>query len=212
MAFEIDRFIRLRPFLFHVTARENADALADTLTLQPADTLLRWAGRQELSRVRRRESIAVQAGVHRIVLKDQAPLIAANAELAPGWDFADFIEFLNRHVFFWPGTARGPIAHGQRLHSRYESDGPLVLRIPTEDLFAANATELVRFAAFNTGAPRMTGGRRSPRGPDLFQIASEFPRRASEVVEVAYRSSVALPETTEAWTGTQWDALEKGAA
>lgn len=207
MAFDIEQFAALRPFLYHVTARENAGPLADTRVLQPAETLLRWAGRPELVRERRRDDLSVKAGVHRLVLKDQKPLIEANVQLPVGWEFGDLVAYLNRHVFFWPGSADGPIVQGQRLHSHYEADSPLVVRVRTASLLAANPEGIPLFAAFNTGAPRRQRGERVARGPDLFTIAADFPRRAFEVVEVVFRSQVPLPEDAEVAAESGWVLL-----
>jgi hypothetical protein len=212
MAFDIKDFVALRPFLYHVTARENAAPLADAPVLQPAETLLRWAGRPELIRERRREDTPVTAGVHRLVLKDQKPLVAGNLQLPDGWEFGDLIAFLNRHVFFWPGTAVGPIRQGRRLHAHYEAESPLVVRMRTSALFDANPEGIPLFAAFNTGAPRRQHGQRVARGPDLFVIAADFPRRASEVVEVVFRSQVLLPADAEVSTEAGWKRLATLAA
>ena len=207
MPFETEEFLSLRPFLYHVTARENADALADSPVLQPAETLLHWAGRPDLIRQRRREDISISAGVHRVVIKDQKPLIAENVQLPNGWEFGDLIALLNRHVFFWPGTAAGPIRRGRRLRVKYEAERPLVVRVRTSSLFEANPASIPLFSAFNTGAPRMQNGQRVPRGPRLFTTADDFSRRASAVVEVVFRSHVVLPDDAELSTEAGWRRL-----
>jgi hypothetical protein len=139
-----------------------------------------------------------------IVLKDQKPLIEANTDLQGGWAFADFVRFLNEHVYFWPGTEQAPIGPGRRLLEHYESDGPLVLRIPTVDLLRSNSASQPLFCPFNSGAPRYNAGQRAPRGPNLFVNATLFPRRASEVVELAFAGSVVLPSTTQHRVAGGW--------
>ena len=131
------------------------------------------------------------------VLQDQKPLIVANAELQAGWTEADFVEFLNRHVFFWPGVESGPITYGARLLGHYEDDRPAVLRVRTARLIPANVDLPPLFCAFNSGAPRMQAGLRVPRGPDLFLPGPEFARPAGKAVELVFRGSVALPPETE---------------
>ena len=79
---------------------------------------------------------------------------------------------------------------------RYEADAPVVLKIPTADLFSGNSDSVPLFCAFNSGAPRMQNGVPVRRGPDLFVPATKFTRTRGRVVEVAFRSSVALPPTT----------------
>lgn len=139
--------------------------------------------------------------------KDQHPLIEANTQLSPEWDFGDYVQYLNGFVFFWPGTQAGPIGPGRRLLDHYEADGPLVLRIATDRLLSENSRLVPQFCPFNSGAPRYNAGRRASRGPNLFSSAHTFPRRASEVVEVAFRGDVVLPELTECRTAAGWGPL-----
>jgi hypothetical protein len=88
------------------------------------------------------------------------------------------------------------VRHGRRLLQRYEADAPVVLKIPTADLFSADSDSVLLFCAFNSGAPRKQNGVPVRRGPDLFVPATEFTRTRGQVVEVAFRSLVALPPTT----------------
>lgn len=212
MAIDVERFIVLRPYLYHVTARENRSLVAASMQLEPAMDLLRRAGRLDLARWRRPESLTLALGHDQVVLKDQRPLIEANISLDGAWDIGDFVQYLNEHVFFWPGRADGPIAHGVRLLGRYESDAPCVLRVPTRDLLDHNPDVAPLFCPFNSGAPRQNGGRRARRGPQLFAPAAQFGRRESEVVEVAFRSTVVLPDTTEHHTAGGWVFLRSRAA
>jgi len=137
-------------------------------------------------------------------LKDQKPLIEANTELPEGWSFSDFVRFLNGFAYFWPGSESGPIGPGRRLLHHYEVDGPIVLRVPTLDLIQKNPSLPPLFSAFNSGAPRYHSGRKAKRGPDLFSVADTFPRRASEVVELAFRGNTVLPESTSLRTADGW--------
>ena len=146
--------------------------------------------------MRRADAVHLETPDGRIVLKDQRPLIAANMELTPEWSLGEFVEYLNSFTYFWPGNDRSPIGPGQRLLDHYETDGPLVLRVATEDLLRANTPMAPEFCPFNSGAPRYHSGKRAVRGPHLFKAAAEFPRRASEVIEIAFRGDVLLPPTT----------------
>jgi hypothetical protein len=127
-------------------------------------------------------------------------------ELTAEWSLGEFVEYLNSFTYFWPGNDRGPIGPGQRLLDHYEADGPAVLRIATEDLLHENASMAPEFCAFNSGAPRYHSGKRAVRGPHLFKSAAAFPRRASEVVEVAFRGDVFLPPTTLVRRAAEWAA------
>ena len=207
MAFLLSEFSRLRPFTYHVTSRENCAALRTSRQLSTTVSILRRAQRLDLLRRRRAEYVQLTTADGIVVLKDQKPLIEANTALAEGWEFGDYVAFLNSFTFFWPGTDAAPIGPGRRLLEHYKADGPLVLRFRTVDLFEANAGLTPEFCAFNSGAPRYNAGKPAPRGPDLFFSASAFPRRASEVVELAFRSDVVLPASTEFRTAAGWSSF-----
>jgi hypothetical protein len=74
-------------------------------------------------------------------------------------------------------------------------------------LIDANRGLAPEFCPFNSGAPRYHSGRRARRGPNLFQSAALFPRRASEVVELGFRGDVDLPTSTLVRTIGGWEAL-----
>jgi uncharacterized protein DUF7002 len=196
MAFTLDQYAELRPFLYHVTARENLARLRRFGRLETASAILRGAGREDLLRARRPSSVTIGVGGDSIVLKDQHPLVAANVTLVSGWDFDDFVEYLNDHVYFWPGDAIRMFGPAGRLLAHYAPESPLVLRVPFAPLVAANSDLTPLFSPYNSGAPRMQSGKGVKRDPDLFRPAEQFRRRPHEVVEVAFRGSVALPADT----------------
>jgi hypothetical protein len=208
MSFAISDYLRLRPYAYHLTDSINVSSLASERQLRPVAELLESAGMNQWLRLRRRDPLRIAVEDQCVVLKDQRPLVMANVELAGDWAAGDFVEHLNRHVFFWPGRAEGPIKNGRRLFDAYEGAGSAVLRIPSVALIEANERVQPLFCAFNSGAPRMNGGRRAPRGPGLFAAASTFPRRASEVVELVFRGAVRLPDRTEIMTSDgRWRLL-----
>jgi hypothetical protein len=117
---------------------------------------------------------------------------------------------LNARVFFWPGTPHGAIGHGRRLFDAYRRrhSTRTILRIGFEELLLANPGTSPYFCKFNSGAPRTRAGRKSPRGPDTFLMAHEWPYTSSQVVEVSFIGSIFLPESTEVWEGAQgWKRL-----
>jgi hypothetical protein len=59
--------------------------------------------REDLLRARRPSPATITVGGDSIVLKDQPPLVAANVSLVTSWQFDDFVEYLNDHVYFLPG-------------------------------------------------------------------------------------------------------------
>lgn len=198
--------MRIRPYLYHVTARQNLAALAAERILHPAAELMRRAGRSDLLRWRRTDPVSLVADGRAYMLKDQRPLIAANADFE-GCSLEEFVEYLNAHVFFWPGSAEKPVSSGLRLRQHYESESPLVLRVRTDALLADNPGTEPLFCQFNSGAPRQQSGRRVRRGLRLFSPASDFNRRESEVVEVGFRGSVRLPSDAAIRDATGWSPL-----
>ena len=207
MAFEVSEFLALRSHAFHVTARENLPRLRRIRRLDATATLLAEAGRPDLLRRRRTGSEFLVIGSEVVALKDQLPLIESNADIPVPWTFQDLVEHLNQHVFFWPGSATAPIRAGRRLLDHYREDGPAVIRVPSRDLLARNGSIVPLFCPFNSGAPRQQAGQRVRRGPDLFQAAAAFPRRASEVTELVFQSSAQLPDSCEVYSPSGWSAL-----
>jgi len=114
-----------------------------------------------------------------------------------GWDLARLVAHINEHVFFWPGGLRGPIGAGLRHYEHYHSEGPVMLRVNTRCRLALNPDLVPLFSKHNSGAPRVVAGRRSPRGSRSYLTSGEFVGSVSDVVEVAFRGPVAVPDDTE---------------
>ncbi len=131
-----------------------------------------------------------------VELRDQDPFHAGNVAFDPGWGEGDVVELLNARVYFWPGSLDGPIDYGVRHFRRYESQRPAVLRVSFADLLACNPTAAPELCAYNSGAPRCSGGRKSPRGASTFVAPSSFDRPAGAVVEVTFPGPVILPGST----------------
>lgn len=104
---------------------------------------------------------------------------------------------LNERVFFWPATAGGAIKHGERHARAYDSSEQVALRVGFRDLVDHNPECPPWFCRYNSGAPRVHNGRRSPRGPDTFQLAQDTPLVASLVAEVSFVGRVKLPTGVE---------------
>jgi len=163
----------------------------------PAAILMQRAGRADLLRTRRRGYVRLTAQGKLIVLRDQKPLYKGNAKLPRGYTFEDFIESLNRRVFFWPGNEMGPIEYGIRHFRCYERDHPIILRVSYEGLVRENPAVEPRFCRYNSGSPRCSSGRKIPRGPETFLSAADFDGTPSRVVEVTFENEIALPTGTE---------------
>jgi hypothetical protein len=197
MAFDLETFTERRPYAFHLTSRRNLVSIIHGARIDSAATLIAKDGRAELPRTRRRRHVTVRIDGREISLRDQAPLHAKNMALAEGYTFDDFVESLNQRVFFWPGTEAGPIEHGRRHFARYEAERPVLVRAKTSELIRANMRATPEFCRYNSGSPRWSGGLASPRGPDTFLAAQDFPGPASDAVELTFPSAVLLPSTWE---------------
>jgi len=190
----IDQLSALRTHLYHLTAWSNLPGIQAERGLHPAATTLAEA-RLSTTERRRRHTI-VRIGGRSVHVRDQTPLHEGSIAFDRGWGIARLVEHINSHVFFWPGSVSGPIASGLNHYARYASERPAILRIPIQSLLRANAGRTPLFCRFNSGAPRVSGGKYSPRGASTYAPASRFPGTRSQVIEVVFRGFVALPEDT----------------
>jgi hypothetical protein len=158
---------------------------------------LERSGRSDLMHTRRTDSIQVRISETSISIRDQAVLHRRNTQLPDGYTFEDFIESLNRRVFFWPGKAGGPNDYGMRHFQRYQEERPVILRVGLQSVLSANAAVMPRFCRFNSGSPRCSYGKRSPRGPNVFLLAEEFHGGPTDVVEVTFDAEITLPMDSE---------------
>jgi hypothetical protein len=159
----------------------------------PATVLIEQSGQLDLLSIKRKGSVELKIDDQTVMLRDQAPLHQGNLLLPAGYTFANFIQRLNGRVFFWPGTSSGPISYGLRHFERYKADKPVILRVQSLALIQANLSVEPLYCFYNSGSPRCSGGQKSPRGPDTFLKASQFPRRASQVVEITFNGEITLP-------------------
>jgi hypothetical protein len=209
MGFSNDDFTRRRPYLYHLTAVQNIARIRRTMELECARSLLSAAGERRLIRERRTDGYTVAVGGEHIHIRDQAPLHRGNMQLETGWAFEDFVAHLNARVFFWPGNEVGPIAYGLRHYERYADDRPVMLRVSTASLFALNVGREPRFCRYNSGSPRCSYGRKSPRKSDTFQRGSDASFSPAQVVEVTFEDRVQIPDNTQiaSTPSGPWDRL-----
>ncbi len=209
--FTLGEFIALRPFLYHVTHRSNVEGIGLARVIHSVAAIAAACGQPHLIRARRSESCAVTLDGCAVVIRDQKPLHAANIDLLGGWTMADLLAALAERVFFWPGTREGPIGCGERHLQHYQGEGAAILRMDTALLFLAAGDAQPEFCRYNSGSPRCTGGRRSPRGPGTFIAAAQAGFRPSEVVEVTFRGRAVLPRHGVEWRpsdpGSTWQPL-----
>ncbi|UJW78840.1 DUF7002 family protein [Hydrogenophaga sp. SL48] len=193
MPFDSTRLLRVRPYLYHLTAANNLPSIAKEMELRCARALLEGAGLSYRASTKRQEHLPIRANGGTTLIRDQKPLIKGAIEFEEGWNMARFVEHINEHVFFWPGQSSGPIDHGLNHFKRYRDEGPVILRLPTASLIAMN----LKFSRYNSGAPRCSGGKYSPRGGSTYLPASEFPGTPSEIVEVVSVQACPLPSSVE---------------
>lgn len=158
---------------------------------------MKLGGRDDLLRVGRGRHEKIIINGTTISVRDQGPLHAGNMQLSGGYSFADFVESLNSRIFFWPGTAGGPISYGVRHFKRYKEERPAIVRIASQSLFAANPSVEPLFCSYDSGSPRCSNGKKSPRGPNTFLDSDHFIGTPSQVVEVTFDREVLLPADTE---------------
>src|SRR4051812_16215043 len=108
MSFSLQEFVRLRPFVYHLTHSANVEGIRERRRLFSAAAIMRMAGASALRREHRRGERIVVVDGEEIHIRDQDPLKQGNMRLDARWKFADFIEHLNAHVFFWPGWREKP--------------------------------------------------------------------------------------------------------
>ena len=189
----IERFISLRPYLYHLTSKENAEKIVDGRVLYSTNELLRRSdatNHDQLNRKRRAESVPIKIGEETFWLRDQLPISEVNLVkcLTDGWGVGDFLYHLNDRVFMWPTIGR-LMSH----YMTYESEKPVLFRFSTAEILAANPH--VKFCRLNSGATRSNsylGGAPPDRGSRTFLPASEFERTPSQVVEVTFEGQCKL--------------------
>ncbi len=211
MAVDVNRFIELRPHLYHVTSAAKLPRIRSQRRLESAAALLTRAGLLDLVARQRTEQHLFTIDGMEVSLPSQEPLREGNIEFAEGWTFSHVVALLNQRVFFWPGSymRHGPSDHGLRHHQGYGAQTPAVLRVPTNDLLKTNSDNPPEFCRYHSGAPRRSRGRRSPRGPDTFLKAVRCGFLEREVVEVAFVEKAILPDSTtlRRYSWTSWDPL-----
>src|SRR5687768_10866263 len=110
MPIDLGTYASLRPFLYHLTAKENLARIVRTWRVESAVALADRAGRPDIVLARRRAHVPVEIAGETVLLRDQAPLHRGNMRLDEGWSFEQLVQHINERVFFWPGGADGPIS------------------------------------------------------------------------------------------------------
>lgn len=194
----IEKFIRLRPYLYHLTDEENLESILRSGTLKSTATLVQEFHLEDADNFLRTRRVGHKKITYRnksVILRDQDPLfikiLAKNLE--GGWTVGDFIYSLNSRVFFW-ATERDMQGHYLRYENQKEF--PKILRFSTGELFALNNNE-PQFCRLNSGAPRCScyySEGAPPRGQNTFQRAQDYTSTPSSVREVTFLNNCVLPK------------------
>lgn len=202
--------VRLRPFVFHTSDLLNFQVIRRTRELRSATTLLHGRGFDHLLRGRRPCTVVVELPEGPVSVRDHKPLRPGSVRLLDCATLDDYIDELNRRVFFWLGNACGPNRRGQDHAASCARGGEVfTLRAPLRSLLAANAKNPPFLARCNSGAARHHNGQPATRGPSTFRLLADADFRASAAIELSFVGSAVLPADSEysSHTGGPWELL-----
>lgn len=184
---EIKKFIQDRPYLYHLTSKENAQNIINERRLFSTNKLIDLSDNienQKIKRERRIGHIEIKIGDKTYLLRDQRPIseLALSKCLTDNWKVADFLEHLNNRVFMWPTLDRL-----WRHYNRYDKENPVILRFPSIEIISLNPH--AKFCRLNSGATRANsylGGKAPDRGPSTFLAAEDYNLPVRSVAEVTF--------------------------
>ena len=176
--------------LTHYTHKCNRPAIEGGGRILSALSLMELHGRMDLARERRKECEQIASGV---ILRDQQPL-RPRIVLSDGASFADFVKYLNGHVFFWSDYHLDGERYRENFRAIYSRPCHIGLRCDLRSLRDANPGVEILFSPFNSGStPRSP--KKSPRSLNLFQSLES--RGGQRLAEVVVRGEVRLPDKVE---------------
>ena len=193
MPFNLENLVKYRPYLYHLTSRQNLASIRLDRQLRCANQLLDHAKLERLAWQRRLEHLVIGGENGPVLIRDQGPLSAGSIDFEDGWTIGRFVRHINAHVFFWPGTSAGPVEAGRHHFERYLHESPVIIRIDTDRV----TSDALLFSRYNSGAPRCSGGKNSHRGASTYLPADKFTGTVSKVVEIVAPGKMLLPDSTE---------------
>jgi hypothetical protein len=184
---DLQSFVQKRPYLYHLTFRENLPHILQGKTIYSTNELLllsKVANPENISRVKRNGHTALMVDGQNRLIRDQKPISekALAKCLTGGWSCADYYEFLNERVFTWPTLERL-----ERHYGTYKEEKPVIVRLCTAVIIERNPH--VKFCRLNSGATRANsylGGIPPFRGADTFQCADDYDFPVGSVAEVTF--------------------------
>src|ERR1044072_7187388 len=127
---EINNFVRLRQYLYHITDERNLNSIVQQgklLSTVKIANSVELENREAFLRTRRvgHKIIGNKNKIYSI--RDQDPLFKniVIKNLEKGWTFEDFVFYLNSHVFFW-ATEKDLRTHYKRYENQNEF--PIILK------------------------------------------------------------------------------------
>lgn len=195
---ELQKFTRLREYLYHLTDESNLASILNDRTLKSTTKLaqlVNMSSKDTFLKTRRIGHKKISNGNTTFSIRDQDPLFQKIVEknLEDGMSFGEFVYLLNSKVFFW-ATEKDLHTHYKRYENQEEY--PTILRVKTLDLFEANQKE-PKFCRLNSGAPRCSAyypQGAPPRGKNTFLPADLYNNTPSSVREVTFETECILPE------------------
>lgn len=196
----IEKFLSLRPFLYHLTDRRNLNSILSDKTLKSTEQLAKISNLEDADKflkTRRAVHAQISNGDTIYYIRDQKPfsVTIVKKALEKNCTVEDFLFLLNTKVFFW-----AKLGDLQSHYNRYKKEGesPIIFRVKTQDLFALNKP--AKFCRLNSGGPRCSaylGGKGAERGYNTFQEADNYNGSASSVKEVTFEDKCFLPAMIE---------------
>jgi hypothetical protein len=194
---QIEQFIKLRPFLYHLTDRRNLDNIFQTKMIYSTIDLVKKSNLSEVEQKvllmnKRKSHSAIPLGDRIIYIRDQNPILENNLKktLTKGWKVSDFYMLLNSRVFFWPTIDRL-----NRHYKRYLNEHPIILRVKTSEIIELNINP--EFSRLNTGATRSNAkwnGGPPARGENTFYRMDKYPHANGSIAEVTFVDFCKLPK------------------
>lgn len=196
---DIDKFAKLRPYLYHLTDSRNINSIVTQkkiLSTKKIITDSSTPNKKKYLSSRRPEHDLIKINGFDFHIRDQRPISALvlGRSLTNNWTVGDFLAHLNKRVFFWPTLNRLT-----RHYDRYQNEHPVILRFNTKEILELNPD--AEFCHLNSGATRCSShwqGNAPERGEDTFLIADAYQKKPATVAEVTIPEYCDLP--TDYWT------------
>jgi hypothetical protein len=201
---DIQDFIKKRPYLYHLTDRSNLPLILKAKELWSTTAIvtsfLPKKDAYTFLREKREKHTTIFDGKLNYKIRDQKPILMTVLErsLSEG-NAGDFIELLNKRVFWWPTLSRL-----NRHYNTYANEKPVILRVKTDEIFEIN--DNIEFCHLNSGATRCHPkyqGNAPTRGKNSFLSIENYNKDIASVAEVTFVGTCKLPQNV--WVGSQPD-------